>query len=280
MTGRTRLATANSTPLSDLGQRRVSQALASEAAALGCLLVENLLLDAGDATAQLKHVLVDEYGILLIESNDCEGSARGTSANRTWSASHHRRRLRFPNLLRQNDRNRQVLQRLLVASGRDLPARYLQSLVVFTAADLDRLRLDEVDALRVIPECDLIDFIRARYDFPPNEGGLDRSGDRRSRLVPHVARQVQRSRRPRVARQEVASASKRFEWRRPKRPERAPLSTATRVHLRSRRPLPRRLSSREAPSTPDHSGARLGVLVVLLLVLAAVWLVAAGGSRS
>jgi len=157
-----------------VGERRVAEMLIGESGSFGYTIVSGLLLDAGESTAQIDHVLIDRYGMLVIEVLDLGGRVRGKSSGGMWAAvTRGGQRSRFPNPLIMNDRRREALQRILTASGRNLAPEYIQSLVVLVGSDLNALRLTDVDSMRVVPDREVVDFVRARYDFEPNLGTLD-----------------------------------------------------------------------------------------------------------
>ena len=168
---------AQASAIGDIRARRVGDVLRAEAPALGYRLIDNLLLVDDRTTAQIDHVLVDCFGILLVETKEYRALIKGTSADRFWTACYSapkRRRERFLNPLRQNDRHREMIHRILGASGRNLPPGYIQSLVAFAGGNLERLKVNEVDSMRVVPDCEIVDYLRARCgDFQPNPGALD-----------------------------------------------------------------------------------------------------------
>ena len=127
--------------IGNVGERRVGDSLRTEAAALGYRLIDNLLLIDDRTTAQLDHVIVDRFGILVVETKNYHALIKGKSDEQFWTACYsgkQRRRERFQNPLRQNDRHREMLHRVLGAFGTNLPPGYLQNLVVFAGATSHR----------------------------------------------------------------------------------------------------------------------------------------------
>lgn len=157
-----------------VGERRVSELLHSEAPPLGYRVLDDLLLDLCETTAQLDHVIIDRYGVLVVETKVRSGAViRGKSHERFWTACYPGgKRKRLQNPLLQNDRHREMLHRMLQAFGHNLPVNYVQSVVVFYGSNLDHMKLNDVDSMRVINDKELVDFLRARYEFQPNPGGL------------------------------------------------------------------------------------------------------------
>jgi hypothetical protein len=259
-----------------LDRKGIGDALQAESAALRYRVVGPLLLDAGDATARVSHMLVDQFGILLIDVEEQVGSVRGKSGDKTWTLTAAAgARETFRNPLRQNDLNRQILHRVLHASGRNLPPQYVQSLVVFTGADTSSLELEEIDALRVIPAGEVLGFVRDRYSFPPNVGGLDKAevADVVSFLV-----SVDRSKDPgTVARHAdyIALAGKKetlWQKKRP-HPSEATPSIATQVIFKGDDRYPD--GSQVLP--PPRRKSLLPMLTLVLLIAIAAWLVVGNG---
>ena len=119
---------AKASAIGDLGEQRVGDLLRSEAPALGYRVLNNVLLVDDHTTAQLDHVLVDRFGMLVVETKNYRALIRGKSDDRSWTACYsggRRRREKFQNPLRQNDRHREMLHRVLGACGRNCrPATY------------------------------------------------------------------------------------------------------------------------------------------------------------
>ena len=163
--------------IGSIGERRVGDVLRAESAALGFRLIEDVLLLDDTTTTQIDHLVVDRFGILVVETKCYNALIKGRSGDSHWTAcyrGHGRRRERFQNPLRQNDRHRKNLQKVLLAYGVRLPDTYLQSLVVFAGGDVGHMNLDDADSLRVIPDSDIVENLRARCgDFTPNPGTLD-----------------------------------------------------------------------------------------------------------
>jgi len=159
--------------LGDVGERRIRDAFYSEAPSLGFKMLDGVLLDTGDETAYFDHLVIDQHGILIVEAKSGDAEINGSSASRAWVAKFpNGGREKLLNPLRENERNRSVLSRVLQASGRRLGEDYIQSVVVFAGSDIGHLKLTEADKLRVVPIREVGDLMRARYDFTPNPGGL------------------------------------------------------------------------------------------------------------
>ena len=155
------------------GEKRVADILEELRTSLGFAYVHDVLLCFNGKTTQIDHVLIDRYGVLVIETKTYGALLKGTSDDRFWTACYRSGQSRqMLNPLFQNDGHRKWLHKLLLQQGRTLPENYVQSLVVFVKSEIGELGLSDADRLRVISTPDLGPFVRARYDFCPNEGQL------------------------------------------------------------------------------------------------------------
>ncbi len=162
--------------IGDVGERRVEDLLRFEAESQGAVLLNNLLLIDDKTTAQLDHVWIDRFGVVVVETKNYHALIRGKSDDKSWTACYSgkgRKREKFQNPLRQNNRHREMLHRVLGACGCRIPDEYVQNLVVFAGGNLEHLKVDGADSLRVIPHKEVVDYLRARSgDFQPNPGAL------------------------------------------------------------------------------------------------------------
>jgi hypothetical protein len=162
---------------------------------------------------------------------------------------------------------REVLQRVLIASGRNLPAEYVQSLVVFGRGRLGRLKLTDVDSMRVIAGEQVLDFMRARYDFAPNPGALDQEqiGD----LV-SLMQSLNRSTDPdAVARHAESETKGRVSWLRTKQRQPREIGLSTRVLFEAGR-YPDGSELSPPPAARRTSPTLLALLLALLLAASAL----------
>ena len=272
--------------IGDIGERRVGDVLRSEAPALGFRLIDNLLLVDDLTTAQLDHVLVDRFGILVVETKEYRALIKGTSDDRFWTARYSgsgRRRDRFLNPLRQNDRHREMIHCILGASGRNLPPGYVQSLVAFAGGNLERLKVSEVDSMRVVPDREIVDYLRARCgDFQPNPGALD--AEQVADLI-SLLESVNQAGNPDVIAlhaENIGRATRRFgDWLHGNRPasssapSMSPYGAPTIYHAGARYPD----VSNHAPLRADSRRDRLmrQLLAALVLCVMAWWLLLGGG---
>lgn len=157
----------------DSGEHLVREAIRA-GMGLGSRMVDDLLLELPDGTTfQLDHVVIDRFGILLVETK-CYGAwLKGTSYDKYWTAcykgkQHHR----MLNPIRQNEQHRERLHLLLATHGRPLAAEYVQSLIVFAEGATAGLDLSDVDQMRVVEAAGVGSFLKERSNFQPNPGEL------------------------------------------------------------------------------------------------------------
>ncbi|PKN39946.1 MAG: hypothetical protein CVU63_13425, partial [Deltaproteobacteria bacterium HGW-Deltaproteobacteria-20] len=118
-------------------------------------------------TAQLDHVVVDQYGVLVIETKARTNALiRGTYADAKWTACYpggQKKTLQNP--LRQNEQHLNLLHQLLKEDGLALALDQVRGLTVFVDSDVSKLELDSVTALRVADLAQLEERFSERYDF-------------------------------------------------------------------------------------------------------------------
>jgi len=153
----------------------VADLLRAEAPRLGYKMLNNLLLVDDRTTAQIDHVLVDRFGIVVVETKNYHALIRGRSDDRKWTACYsgkERRRERFPNPLRQNDRHREMLHRVLGACGRRVSTGSTSRASSSSPAGTSRISNSTMSircASCAGPE--VVDYMRARCgDFSANPG--------------------------------------------------------------------------------------------------------------
>lgn len=182
--------------LGDVGEQEVARELARLAPQYGMSVINDVLLKVGPMTAQLDHIIVDRFGLLILESKVRRGAhIKGNHVEKRWTACYDRGKNKtFQNPLAQNREHENALMRALSDAGQPLPPDYIKSAVVFVGADLSGLQLDALARARVVDVSELEQLMKARHDFALNAGdlgesriseivalitGLDRSGDPR-----------------------------------------------------------------------------------------------------
>jgi hypothetical protein len=133
------------------GEESVSRELLRLARQHAIRPLSNVLLEEGPKTAQIDHIVVDDEGVVVVETK-CWRAAlvRGKSADTHWTACYPGdRRESFLNPLRQNAAHIAMLQRVLRARGFDLPSDVFTNAVVFADGDVAHLEL-ESDPLTVV----------------------------------------------------------------------------------------------------------------------------------
>jgi hypothetical protein len=125
-------------------------------------------------TAQLDHVVVDRYGVLIIESKVRRGATiKGSDVQKQWTACYPgRRNASFQNPLAQNREHENAVRQALRNAGSPLDPDFVKSAVVFAEADLTQLELDSLARLRVVDISGVGGLIESRHDFAVNSGGL------------------------------------------------------------------------------------------------------------
>lgn len=124
---------------------------------------------SGPITAQLDHLIVDQYGLLVIETKARNGALiRGTYADKNWTACYPGGSNKtFQNPLRQNEQHLNLMHQVLKDDGWPLALDQIRGLVVFVNADISQLELDSVTQLRVADLARLGERYALRHDFAP-----------------------------------------------------------------------------------------------------------------
>lgn len=180
--------------IGDEGEQLVAAELERIAAQYRLTVLNDLLLKVGPMTAQLDHVVIDRFGVLIIESKVRRGALiRGSDVEKKWTACYPgHRNVSFQNPLAQNREHENLVRQALKHAGNPLNPDFVKSAVVFAEADLSQLELDSLARSRVVDLGGVEGLIKARHDFAVNDGslaeadvaalaglfrGLDRSGD-------------------------------------------------------------------------------------------------------
>jgi len=140
------------------------------------VVLNDLLFDSVDTTTQLDHILIDRFGLLLIETKFYNASISGTSSDRNWIAHYRDGRTRdLHSPLKQNESHRTKILRVLQQHGLRIGPEYTQSVVVFALGSISDLELTPEDSARVLDTKGLEHHLATRADFAPNAGALDTS---------------------------------------------------------------------------------------------------------
>lgn len=140
----------------------------------GFVAIDNVRITRGLISVVVDHVLVDRYGVLIIDGEDRTGSTiTGSDSDKEWLAVHSSGlTAKFGNPLYLNVGNENVIRQALADSGVNLDSTQVRSAVIFVGADLSKLSLVEVNAMKVTDLSHVADVLEARYNFPPNNGQL------------------------------------------------------------------------------------------------------------
>jgi hypothetical protein len=143
-------------------------------------------------TAQLDHVVVDRFGILIIESKvRNKALLKGSDVQRQWTAcyaSGHKKS--FQNPLFQVREHENALRQALENAHVKLVRDYFERAVIFEGANLDHLDLDSTNRARVWDVAQIENLFMRRNASPPNAGQL--TDTHITRLV-DVVRKLDRS---------------------------------------------------------------------------------------
>lgn len=183
--------------IGDAAESRVAAALAALQGQYGFVVLHDLLIgkktQGGLVTGQLDHVVVDPYGVWIVETKTrTRALLRGTYADAKWTACYpggNKKSLQNP--LRQNEQHQNLLHQLLKDSGHALPPDRIRGLTVFVDTNLTQLELDSISMQRVSDIDQLAERFATRYDFVIQSpmsaeetaalvrivSGLDRSAD-------------------------------------------------------------------------------------------------------
>lgn len=156
------------------GGSRVAAELRRLAASYEFAVTDNVVFTRGVISSVVDHVIVDRYGVLLIDAESHEGaSIAGADTDTTWRATFATGQVaEFRNPLYLNTGNENLVKQALADVGVNLEASEIRSAVVFSGADLAHLSLVEVSAAKVKTAETLPELFDARYGSPPNAGRL------------------------------------------------------------------------------------------------------------
>lgn len=164
--------------IGDQGERAVAAELDRLASQYGAVVIHDVLLEVGPMTAQIDHIVVDRYGVLIVESK-VRGDAliKGNDRERQWTACYRNgKTASFQNPLRQNEEHENALRQALERGGREIDPDYVKSAVVFMGADLTQLKLDSLSRARIVDVADVPELMKRRHEFALNPGAMDGPG--------------------------------------------------------------------------------------------------------
>ncbi|MDP2183829.1 MAG: nuclease-related domain-containing protein [Actinomycetota bacterium] len=175
------------------GEEAISRELQVLQQEYGLQFLHDVLILDCKQTAQIDHIVVDTYGVLVIEAKVRTGALiLGTDVEKKWTACYPGKKHKsFQNPLAQNRQHEAVLRKALKECGEPVDADHVKSVVVFSGANTSELDLSTLERQRVIDVSELRRFFQQRHDFaittalPEVEQvrmlaairGMDRSGD-------------------------------------------------------------------------------------------------------
>ncbi len=170
---------------------RVSAELQRLAPYYGFAVSDNVMFTRGLISAVVDHVIVDRWGVLIIDAESHEGaSILGTDTDTNWTATYTSGQVaEFRNPLYLNTGNENLVKQALADIGIVLESAEVRSAIVFVGADLSRLSLVEVNAAKIKNVDNLTELFEARRAFPPSSGRL--TGPDMDRIVTVIAERAQ-----------------------------------------------------------------------------------------
>jgi len=98
--------------------------------------INNIMLQVGNKTTQIDHLVISNYGVFVIETKNYKGLISGDEFDDYWKQTIYKRKEKLYNPIRQNYGHIQVLKELL----HDIPDINYISIVAFTT-NLDDLKV-------------------------------------------------------------------------------------------------------------------------------------------
>jgi hypothetical protein len=170
---------------------RVSAELQRLAPLYGFSVADNVLFTRGLISATVDHVVIDRWGVLIVDAESHEGaSVHGTDTDTKWTATFPNGQVaEFRNPLYLNTGNENLVKQTLADVGISLEPAEIRSAVVFVGADISRLSLVEVSAAKIKTADTLSELFDSRRSFPPSSGRL--TGADIDRIVNVIAQRAQ-----------------------------------------------------------------------------------------
>lgn len=130
------------------GERYIAKLLQELPDGYRCL--HNLLLKFEGYTVQIDHVVISEYGVIVIETKNFRGMIYGSGENKRWTQVNKGKKRRFYSPTIQNNRHRFVISRIC-----KLPIEKVIPITVFVG----KCELHLEDVGRIILSKDLLPYI-------------------------------------------------------------------------------------------------------------------------
>lgn len=158
-------------------EQEVQRELKNLAPQFGFHPLTRLLIAFPWGTSQVDHVLVDRFGILILETKLRQNAVLfGSDVEKHWTAHYPatKKNYKLENPLLQNAEHENALRQALNVRHPSLKPDYVNSAVIFVGADLSKLQLRELNRSRVERVEQLGDLLQHRADFAINPGDLSR----------------------------------------------------------------------------------------------------------
>ena len=130
------------------GERYIAKLLQELPEGYRCL--HDLLLKYEGYTVQIDHVVISEYGVIVIETKNFRGMIYGSGENKRWTQVNKGKKRRFYSPTIQNNRHRFVISRIC-----KLPIEKVIPITVFVG----KCELHLEDVGRIILSKDLLPYI-------------------------------------------------------------------------------------------------------------------------
>lgn len=148
------------------GEAKVSRVLRAHKANGPWCVMDDVLLRAGNITAQVDHVVIDGAGLVIIETKVRNHALiLGRSSDSRWTACYRgERHMSFPNPIQQNRGHESILLQLAAAARLQIPADAVDSLVVFVGSNVGEIDLRTEDDRKVVALDDLPAWLEWRSE--------------------------------------------------------------------------------------------------------------------
>jgi len=149
------------------GELRVSMQL-DDLSRRKYLVLNDVLIQAGNRTSQIDHIIVSRYGIFVIETKNFSGWIHGHENSEYWMQTFYKKKRKFRNPVKQNQGHINALKKILS----EFDSLIYHSIIVFS----DQVELKNVYSdIPIVYEYQLLDTIK------------------RTRRRPHLSREEMKS---------------------------------------------------------------------------------------
>lgn len=156
---------------------KIEETLNAVASRRGARVASGVRLDFGDCVQDYPYILIDQFGLLVIDVQIWPGTRiKGSGDSKTWTAkAEGTASERLPNPIHAGRRRLEILGDTLLACGRTIAPEYFSFLVVFAGADLSGISVSDDERVRVVDVAEVAERLDLRYDFAMNAGVIEPS---------------------------------------------------------------------------------------------------------